>query len=108
MIAFALMDWLPQVITFICGGGAVGAVVALYKVRPEAGQIVVTAAQGALIVQTGVIDNLKKEIERLNGEINDLKKENDDLRSRVDSLLKNQNRHDSEIQGLTNGHDKKS
>ncbi len=105
MIVGTIQDWLPGIVSTLFGGGIVAAIVALYKVKPEAGQIVVTAAQGALLVQTGVIDNLKKEIERLNGEVSDLKKENQELRMRVDSLLTNQVRHDGEIKGLTkNGH----
>lgn len=39
-----------------------GGIYALIKVRPEAGQIVVSAAQGAVVVQTTVIDNLTKRL----------------------------------------------
>lgn len=52
------------------GGGIAAGVVALIKVRPEAGQVVVTAAQGALVVQSGVIDELKEELVRVHGELN--------------------------------------
>jgi len=100
LIATSLYDWLPGIISSVFGGSVVAAIIALYKVRPEAGQIVVTAAQGALIVQTGVIDNLKKEVERLNIEIEELKKENETLRATVNSLLSNQVRHDGEIKSL--------
>lgn len=53
---------IAAVATLVFGGGGI---YALLKVRPEAGQISVTAAQGAVIVQTGVIDSLKEENERL-------------------------------------------
>ena len=53
------------IVGLLGGGGLLGGLYALLKLRPEAGQITVTAAQGAVIVQTGVIENLKKEIGRL-------------------------------------------
>jgi chromosome segregation ATPase len=37
--------------------------VAFIKVKPEAGQIVVKAAQGAVVVQSGVIDDLREQLE---------------------------------------------
>lgn len=99
----AVIDYTPVltgIISFIFGGGLVSAAVAMYKVKPEAGQIVVSAAQGALLVQTGVIENLKREIERLNNEILTLKAENGDLRKRIDQILDDQSRHDVEIRSL--------
>jgi predicted RNase H-like nuclease (RuvC/YqgF family) len=104
---------LPTIISTLFGGGIVAIIATLYKVRPEAGQIVVTAAQGALIVQTGVIENLKKEIARLHEEIAELKKQHDEeieelrevnkgLREELSHIRTNQNRHDKEIRG----HDK--
>lgn len=87
----------------IGGGGVAGAVVALLKVRPEAGQIAVSASQGALIVQSGVIDTLQEENGQLRQRLEDLeskvalmvdlrvkvtqlKAENTRLRSRVTDL----------------------
>ena len=72
MIAAELADFTPIIIAILGGGGIVGAVVAFLKVRPEAGQIAVTASEGALVVQTGVIDNLRKE--------------NDNLRQRMETM----------------------
>lgn len=58
-------SWIvPLALGLIGGGGIAGAIVALLKVRPEAGQIVVTAAQGAVVVQSGVIDDLNEELGR--------------------------------------------
>lgn len=99
----AIFDWsnlIPGIISAIFGGGVVGAFVTLIKARPEAGQIVVTAAQGALIVQTGVIENLQREIVRLNQELADANDEIRILRQQIASLLANQIRHDVEIKDL--------
>lgn len=64
-------------------GGLLGSVYLLIKLRPEARQITVVAAQGALIVQTGVIDALREEINRLNDKIDALEVDNDRLRARM-------------------------
>ena len=104
MLAFDYTPLLTGIISFVFGGGLVTAIVALYKVKPEAGQIVVTAAQGALLVQSGVIENLQKEISRLSIEVNDLKvklSERDalilQLQGQLLSVKDNQDRHDKEI-----------
>lgn len=96
------MEW-TSLIAGVTGFAAlIGAIVALYKVRPEAGQIAVTAAQGAVIVQTGVIDSLREELRRLESEVSDLQertsaalrernrlyRENEDLREEVARLEK--------------------
>lgn len=98
---------LTGIISFIGGGGIVTAIVALYKVKPESGQIVVTAAQGALVVQTGVIDNLQKEIKRLSDEVDALKKklsERDEqiiaLQTKLLSVSAFQDAHDIQIKDL--------
>jgi len=113
-LAFDYIPLTTGIISFVFGGGLVTAVVALYKVKPEAGQIVVTAAQGALLVQSGVIENLQKEINRLGTEINDLKTklaERDQMIMRLQNQLlnvkDNQDRHDTEIRDIqSNGHGK--
>lgn len=53
-------------------GGIVGAVVAIIKLRPEAGQIVVQSAEGAVIVQSGVIATLRAEVERLQERVTEI------------------------------------
>jgi capsule polysaccharide export protein KpsE/RkpR len=78
---------LISVIVAVLGaGGLVGAIVALVKLRPESGQIVVTAAQGALIVQTGVIDTLQRETARQQARIDAVQIENNQLRVRIAAL----------------------
>ena len=81
-----ITDLLPVIVAVLGAGGLIGAVVALVKLRPESGQIVVTAAQGALIVQTGVIDSLKNENVRQQARIDALQMENMQLRARVGML----------------------
>lgn len=104
------MDYTPLltgIISFVFGGGLVTAIIALYKVKPEAGQIVVTAAQGALLVQTGVLENLQKEITRLGEEVESLKSKLNErdqqilvLQNLILSMKGNQDRHDSEIKHI--------
>lgn len=54
--------------------GVVAAVVALFKLRPDTNRVVVSAAEGAVVVQTSVITNLQKEIERLGSDHQDCEK----------------------------------
>jgi chromosome segregation ATPase len=81
-----IVDLLPIIVAVLGTGGLIGAIVALVKLRPESGQIVVTAAQGALIVQSGVIDSLKDQNARQQDHINTLEEENARLRTRVTNL----------------------
>lgn len=81
---------IATVVAVVLGGGGIGgAIVALLKVRPEAGQIAVTASQGALIVQSGVIDTLQEENTQLRARLEDLESKVAmmvDLRMQVISL----------------------
>jgi len=79
----------PIIVSVLGAGGLIGAVVALVKLRPESGQIVVTAAQGALIVQTGVIDSLRDQTQWQQARILALETDNGHLRNRVDALERN-------------------
>lgn len=54
-------------------GGMLGAVVALLKLRPEREAIIVKAAEGAVIVQSGVIDELQEQLADCRREIADLR-----------------------------------
>lgn len=44
--------------------GGIGGIVAFRKLRPEKDSIVVSAAQGALLVQTGLMDEMRQELAR--------------------------------------------
>jgi predicted RNase H-like nuclease (RuvC/YqgF family) len=81
------------VVAVLGAGGIAGGVTALYKLRSEKDRIVVDASKGALIVQTGVIENLNKELLRVRAEAeqlrNELEKErelNRELRDRLEEL----------------------
>lgn len=69
-------DFIIRLVAILLGtGGLTTALIALLKWRPEAGQITVTAAQGAVIVQTGVIENLHKELARVEKELEEEREE---------------------------------
>lgn len=59
----------PLIIALIGGGGLIGAVVALMKVRPENNAAVVTAAQGAVLIQTGLMEQLRSALEETRQEL---------------------------------------
>jgi uncharacterized membrane protein len=79
-------DVINLVIAVVGSTGFFGGIYALLKLRPEAGQITVTAAQGAIIVQTGVIDNLRKELTRILEENARVIEENRVLKERLEML----------------------
>jgi hypothetical protein len=67
--------WVVVVVTAIGAVFGGGGVVALLKVRPEGAKIVVEAAEGAVIVQTGVIKALRDDLTRAYALIEELRKE---------------------------------
>lgn len=78
-------DIVLLIVGILGSGGVVGAIVALLKFRPEAGQLMVTTAQGVVILQTSVVETLQKELMRVGKELDDLRVE---CREREDMLLK--------------------
>jgi anaerobic glycerol-3-phosphate dehydrogenase len=56
-------------IVAILGGGFINGLIALLRFRVDKDAVVVTAAQGAVVVQTGVIDALQEELERLKNDV---------------------------------------
>ena len=101
----ALSDWVPVIVTVLGGGGIVGAIVAFLKIRPEAGQIAVVASQGALIVQTGVIETLREENSQLRDRMEELESKvavMSDLRERVAQLERERRNLKDENTRLTN------
>lgn len=81
---------LPLVIAILGAGGVVGAISAWRKVQPERESIIITAAQGALVIQAGVLEKLQEELERAHEQIAELRTEveavNDELHAEVDQL----------------------
>lgn len=57
------------IVGLLGGGGILGGFVALFKMRPENTRIIVSAAEGAVVVQTKTITNLVNEVERLHEEV---------------------------------------
>lgn len=58
-----------SIVTGLVGLFGGGGLVALLRVNADKGKIVVEAAQGAVIVQTGVIDDLQEELARVKAEL---------------------------------------
>jgi hypothetical protein len=59
----------------LMGGGLFSGIVALLKFKPEKDAVVVSAAQGAVIVQSGVIDALQEELRRAREERDESRRE---------------------------------
>jgi chromosome segregation ATPase len=81
-----LLTAIAAIAVILFGGGGL---YALLKVRPEAARISVDAAQGAVIVQTGVIDALRAENRRLADRLSELERTSssvEHLRERIEHL----------------------
>lgn len=74
-------QYLPSIVLLLSTGGLIGAIAILVKLRPEAGQIIVTQAQGAVIVQGKVIDDLQEQNAELKEENRQIKAENTEIKS---------------------------
>lgn len=61
---FALAPDLTQILIVVLGGSGISAVAALLRFKPDRDAVIVSAAQGALVVQSGVIDALQEEVDR--------------------------------------------
>jgi hypothetical protein len=88
---------LSVIATGIVGVFGGGTLVALFKVGADRSQILVKAAEGAVVVQSGVLDELREEIHRVKQDFREqvdhlqhdndrLKQENLELRARVAHL----------------------
>lgn len=59
-----------QTLAILIGsGGLLAGIVALFKIRPDIANVSVKSAEGAVIVQSGVITSLRQEIERLSEDL---------------------------------------
>lgn len=63
------MTTLELMVAVFGSSGMIGGAVALFKLKPDVARVTVSAAEGAVIVQTGVITNLNNEITRLHEEV---------------------------------------
>lgn len=106
---------LQGLVTFLIGGGLATTIAVIWKVRPEAGKIIIDAAKGAVIVQAKVIDELREELSGARKEVRSMRteleemnkrmlacmKENESLHRQIENLLITQARHEREIKRLT-------
>lgn len=76
----ATIDITP-VLVAVLGGGFVTGLVALLRFRVDKDAVIITAAQGAVVVQTSVIDALQEELARA-------REDRDKERERVKALEK--------------------
>lgn len=69
-----------QILAIIFGaGGAIGGLVTLLRLRSDTARTTVSAAEGAVIIQSTVIDNLRDERARL-------REENEELRELLEVI----------------------
>lgn len=78
------------VIVAVFGGGGLAM---LLRLGADKGKIVIEAAQGAVVVQTGVIDALQEELNRLKAEV-------DRLRTERDAEARRRHEQDTELAAL--------
>ena len=55
----------------ILGGGLAGSIVALWKLKPEGDQIVVSAAKDVVLIQKGAMDDLRQQMKDLESRFSD-------------------------------------
>lgn len=82
-------NWIPTIVAAVLAILTGGGLVAFFRARPEGSKILVDAAQGAVIVQTSVITELRGELEQRGKEIDELRAhvgELTSLRSRISEL----------------------
>lgn len=53
------------VVSIVLGGGFVGGIVALVKLRPEGDQIIVSSAKDVVVIQAGALDELRRQIDEM-------------------------------------------
>lgn len=82
-------NWLSVLIAAIMALFGGGGIAALIKTRSEAPKILVDAAQGAVVVQSGVIESLRDDLKAARAEITELRThmtELNTLRNKVRNL----------------------
>lgn len=81
-------------VTLLVGVFGGGTLVALFRVNADRGKVIIETAQGAVIVQTGVMAELRAELNRLKTELEQLREDRDtevaELRAEVGRLRADQ------------------
>jgi glycine/D-amino acid oxidase-like deaminating enzyme len=75
-----------SIISVILGGGFIGAMVAIYKARPERDSVVVTSAQNAALILRGLNDALYSDLIRT-------RRDRDDAENRADAYESELRKH---------------
>lgn len=97
------MDAQQIIVTLIIAlgtGGLVTAVVAARKAGAEKQSIIVDAAQGAVIVQQGVIDSLQDQLDRAHQEIDALRAGFEDVERRLERCEETRRKVETEFRIL--------
>ena len=87
--------------------GVIGAIVAFFKLKPETSQIIVNTAQGAVIVQSGVIETLQTELIRVSAELAEVRQQREkditELRNQLAAAILESEGLRRRIRDLENG-----
>lgn len=95
-----MKEWIPliqAVITFLFGGGCVGLVTLVWKIRPEAGKIVVDAAKGVVLMQSRVLEDVRLELKECREQLQKLVEENELLKAKIAVMELAQIKHEKQI-----------
>jgi len=95
----------------LVGSGGIAASAAIFiKTPKEANKLVIDAAQGAVVVQSGVIKDLREELARQDEKMNELAKAHQACEDKYDTLLKlvhdideRKRRQPSDLEALKDG-----
>ena len=77
---------ITPILVALLGGGFVAGLVALLRFRVDKDAVIVTAAQGAVIVQSGVIDALQEELQRARADRNEAQQKTAALEQEIERL----------------------
>lgn len=80
---FFATSWLDVLVALVISVSGGGGIVAYLRNRKEGPKILVDAAQGAVVVQSGVIDSLRVELSRLQKQANEQQAEIAELRNHL-------------------------
>lgn len=92
-----MKEMIPIIIHAILSSGFLGGIYLLLKLRPEAGQITVTAAQGVVLMQSGVIDDLRKENREFKEELRKMEERFDEQERRFSKKLSTMQEENSQL-----------
>jgi predicted nuclease with TOPRIM domain len=89
-------SWLPAIIGLIVAVLGGGGVAALIRAKPEGSKILIDAAAGVVVVQTGVITDLREQLEESRSRSDSQEKQLKEAQGQIDELR----RHVTEMSTL--------